>query len=248
MIGISGGALNAAVFAMHPLGHETHISDELIRIWTHLKSSDMYRIRSLVPDIWNTTSIFDTTCQHAFMHNLFRDASMLHDRLVSVSVTNYETFENQLIDSHDARFQDGIVASSAFPVIYQPVDLDGMLSIDGAFNLTQPVQTIIDQCNDQWMSRHGVMPDEVHVDIIVPNGDLKQDYHTPKSIPDVMIKIAEHLCSSVLLNDYHKPRKNVITRLFKPSKPLGGVYLSFMNSKEYMELGYKDTVKYFETL
>ena len=241
VVGISGGALNAATFAKYNIDDEMWVSQDLVDLWSHIRARDMYQMwPSPLISILKQPSMLDTAPQHKFVNALFNPSKLaLKNRQVYVSVTKYETFENELISSKDSRFLNAVVASSAFPGIYPPVKLNDTLYLDGAFNFIHPIQSIVDKCiHAEAGSR------DVHIDIIVPNGDFVHNTTIVKmpTLPAAISKLAENMCSSVLMNDYHKPLPGVKVRMFKPSKPLEGIYLTFTNSLQYIKQGYDDTV------
>jgi len=245
VIGISGGAINAAMFAKYGMGNEDQVSWDMLEMWRNIKHTDMYKFwpSKWIVDVWKHPSLLDTSIQHDFVKRLFNPERLAKcDRNVYVSATEFDGWRTNLISTRNSSFLDAVVASSAFPAIYPPVLINGTMFIDGAFAFTAPIKALVDMCP---------LGSSVFVDIILPNGDLEfdpvfdkleRDLRSMPNLIQVIDTVAQNMASSLLLNDYRKPWPGVEIRLFQPSEPLGGMYLSFTETKRYIELGYNDTV------
>jgi len=135
VVGISGGAINAAVFASHDIGEEAEVSADMTSMWMSIKHSDMFEKWSsiIMPDLRTVPALFDSKPQHDYLRKIF-DADVLaaSNRRSYVAVTGLDSYEVTLVPNNDPTFLDAVVASSAFPLVYPPVKLNDTWYIDGA--------------------------------------------------------------------------------------------------------------------
>lgn len=254
VVGISGGAINLGSFAKFNKTDSNLVAADMVAMWLKLRHHNMFSKWSnlIMPDFRVVPSLFNTAVQHTYLRSIF-DADVLAttDRRVYAAVTNMDTYQVKLIPNSDPTFLDSIVASSAFPMMYNPVKLNDTYFIDGAFNFTQPVQNIIDLCKESTLNDTGNLPTSIHIDLMLPHGDFSSQLDLAPAadgmnIFDVMYRVGTKLAASFLDNDYRMqsdPAQNLTIRVFKPPAPLDGLYISFLHSKQYIKQGYIDTIK-----
>ena len=138
VVGTSVGALNAAAIANHGLDNGIDILDE---VWCQLSREDVFpggrmaQIRHLLSTriaLFPNDSLIEL-CQKVLTVSNFEDLQLPFGALATELLTN-----------HGALFtvgaiQPALLASTAIPSVYPPVEIDGVLYVDGALTAHIPL-------------------------------------------------------------------------------------------------------------
>lgn len=143
--GISVGALNAAWFAMNPPEKQAESFPGLLDVWNRVKTSkDIYTpwapfylnyiasmwkgslnsgapLRKLVAEFWDTERVL-------------KAGVTLTVGCVSLTTTRYHS-----IDQTNPNIFEYILASSHLPVVFEPLEVDGELWVDGGIRHQIPI-------------------------------------------------------------------------------------------------------------
>jgi NTE family protein len=135
--GTSVGAINAVIVATGQL-------DELAAVWQHMSALKMYRPRL---DFWNFpkwTSILDNKKLFSHIHEQVQWGKLIQtDLQVFIHATNISLRTNEVFTNTEITYQH-VMAASAVPVLFPPVQIGKHWYIDGAFSMPQPLQPLID--------------------------------------------------------------------------------------------------------
>lgn len=130
LIGVSAGAMNAALFAW---SSDADGVRRLERIWHNVKRRDLLRVhpgRLALALAGKRTSFLDNRHGIAFLRKHLGERLIQHAPIpLTIIATDLATGRPFILESGDVVF--AIVASSAFPGVFPPVLLDGHTLIDG---------------------------------------------------------------------------------------------------------------------
>jgi NTE family protein len=130
LIGVSAGAMNAALFAW---SGDTEAIRRLERIWANVRRRDLLRMhpgRMALALAGKRASFLDNRHGIAFLRNHLGARLIQHAPIpLTIIATDLATGRPFILESGDVVF--AIVASSAFPGVFPPVELAGHTLIDG---------------------------------------------------------------------------------------------------------------------
>jgi len=146
LVGVSTGNLNAAMLAQGK-GREGLIGQlNLLRdLWFGLKeNSDIYTRRMLgaVGLAFKADSIYSNSPLRKLVRS-FVSSDRLREsgRLLRVGVVGLKSGEYRVVDGRDTNILDMIIASTAIPVFFSPVDASGERYVDGGVRNVTPLST-----------------------------------------------------------------------------------------------------------
>lgn len=162
LCGTSVGAINAAYLAQIPLGHPTDAVAKLIAMWQTVETKKVYkrwfpfgRLHAL----WRRSVYDSTPVQRWIREGLDVKAVSVSGRKLRVVATSFHTGEVRVVDETAVNLADWVIASSAFPVMLSPIQIDGTWWTDGGLRDVTPLgeafragATEIDMilCSDPW--------------------------------------------------------------------------------------------------
>ena len=246
--GISVGALNGVMVA-------TGQSDKLIRIWQDLREEQVLKKRRI-----------DRQAKNYLLHKIgvekatlgFFDNSPLKKKLkesVGSKFTKHYycgtvNIETGAYKEHVARpmmvpwnYLDAVLASTAIPVVFDPVNLDGELHVDGGVRHINPIGKILQDHN----------PDEI-IFITTRKFDEPNEVKKVDDVVDVAVQTLHILLEEIFIKDLREftrindlvrqandqgfelkksngdPFKVYNAKLYQPQKPLGDS-LNFSNEQ-----------------
>lgn len=130
LIGVSAGAMNASLFAWASNLDGVH---RLERIWVNVRRRDLLRMhpgRMALALAGKRASFFDNRHGIAFLRKHLGVRLIQHAPIpLTIVATDLATGRPFALDSGDVVL--AIVASSAFPGVFPPVEVDGHMLIDG---------------------------------------------------------------------------------------------------------------------
>jgi NTE family protein len=130
LIGVSAGALNAALYAW---SSDTDGVRRIERIWESVRRRDLLRVhpgRLALALVGKRTSFLDNRHGIAFLRKHLGARLIEHAPIpLTIIATDLATGRPFAIESGDV--VSAIVASSAFPGVFPPIQIDGHVLIDG---------------------------------------------------------------------------------------------------------------------
>lgn len=246
--GISVGALNGIMVA-------TGQSDKLIEIWQGLREEQVLKKRRI-----------DRQAKNYLLHKIgvekatlgFFDNSPLKEKLkksVGRQFTKHYycgtvNIETGAYKEHVARpmmvpwnYLDAVIASTAIPVVFDPVNLDGELHVDGGVRHINPIGKILQDHNPDEIifitTRKFDEPNEVKkvddvVDVAIQTLNIMLEEIFMKDLKE-FIRINELVRQAAdqgfeLKKSNGEPFKVYKSKLYQPDKPLGDS-LNFSNDQ-----------------
>ncbi len=251
MTGVSVGALNIAGLGMTPYGNPQKAAERLEEFWRTRVSTEAIHKRwfpfGRLHALWEQ-SIYDSSP----LHRLVRD-SYSHEliaqggRRLSVGAVCMDTGEHRYVDHTNQNFIDWVLASSSYPVFFQPIEIEGKLWSDGGLKRVTPLGQAIEMGADE-------------IDVIVTyNVDAEQSNWgdgRKAAVPEQVIRALELMNNQIMHDDLRvvglknevaqveDRYKHVKVRLIQPSVGLSDG-LSFEKDEivSMIEQGYRDSEK-----
>lgn len=253
--GTSVGALNASFLSQFSDDQRLDGLSQLLDIWTNLKQSDIYSgwpilgiaIGFFKKGLYNASALRKFIRKHIDIHQLRKGKKL---RVAGVNLT---TGRLQVFSEKDDTILDGIYASAAYPVMFEPIEINGQWYTDGGIRDLTPLKQAID-----------AGATEIH--IINCEGEYlgEQSINSARSL-DILIRCASIMTNEILLNDLsilHRINCHVLSGensekryiKFKLISPMPGTVLSDplkFNKKEIVEMieaGYNDSQFYLSEI
>jgi len=244
--GSSVGSLNSSILAQFPTGKSVESWLSLKAMWDGLSRSKVYSdwtFFGVLASLWKSSVYNSQPLQNLIAANV--DATKIKTsgkklRTVAVSMSTGST---RVSDESDPDLVKRVMASSAFPVLFTPVELHGEQWSDGGLRNQTPLGEAI---------RMGA--DEVDI-IMCSNPDLFTDFDTKSSaIPSRVLRSLEILTTQLeiddlkicgYLNDLSELRpefKKIKIRVVQPTEVLTSDTFAFDQSviQTLIAKGYRD--------
>lgn len=193
--GVSVGALNTVGLAMTPRGRPVDAIDWLERFWREkVHTGAIYRRWwpfGRLHSLWKK-SVYDTSPLASLVYdNMDVDAVRSCGRLMSVGAVCLDTGEHRFARETNPDFVKWVLASSSFPVFFQPIEIEGKLWSDGGIKNVTPLGEAI---------RMGA--DEIDVIMCTSMEESTAWESTSKvALPDQLVRTIELMASQIVRND-----------------------------------------------
>ena len=150
VVGTSVGALNGAGMAMYSKGQAEEALTNLLRIWSEVTPDQIYKhwwpggtLGDLVGLLWKN-GIYNTKPVQEFVARNFDQAKLAaSDRELAVATVNLNSGNLTFFDDQDPLILKGILASSSYPVFFQPVKIDASWYSDGGLVEIVPLREAV---------------------------------------------------------------------------------------------------------
>lgn len=153
--GTSVGALNGTYLAMYQHGDEARSIADLEKLWLSIDSSKIWRkwywgalgMLPLVLPKWlggkqsafSTAPLRELVARHLHEENVATSGKKLR-----VNAVNLNTGDRRVwTESDTAQLKLAVLASSSFPMFFEPVEIDGHLFTDGGVREVSPIDDAI---------------------------------------------------------------------------------------------------------
>jgi NTE family protein len=139
LVGVSVGALNGAFLAGHA---DVNGADELAELWCSVRRRDVFpmSVGSLVPGIFGRRPfLFESVGLASILRRAHLGYSLLEDAPMPLRVVATDLATAEAVVLSKGGLTDALLASSAIPGVFRPVELNGRLLIDGGVAASIPV-------------------------------------------------------------------------------------------------------------
>jgi len=248
LCGVSVGAINVAFLAMYKLSEETESAEKLVKMWSQLDSSSIYK-RWFPFGRWHAiwkNSFFDS----APLHNLLKSEISLDKiresgKQVNVGTVSLSSGKYTIFDQTSDHFIDAVIASASFPGMLTPVNFLGQIWTDGGVKEISPIKKAVE-----------LGADIIDIIITSPMARIKKFIENPTTV-DILKRSIDLSTDKIMANDIEKVemynllaqnglshKKFVKLNIIRPENNLIEDLLDFRPEKiqEMMEKGYKDAV------
>lgn len=143
IIGTSAGALNGAFIAFHP---DSAGVEKLERIWRNVRASAIFNrnpFHMAHTLLSRKNCVFGNDYLHSLVHRQLPvdDFNASHIPLY-VTATDLTSGEKRIF--HRGKVSDAVLASTAIPGLFCPVEIDGRTYVDGAIMANLDLETAVD--------------------------------------------------------------------------------------------------------
>lgn len=246
--GVSVGALNAGWLSQYVNGQLG--VQGLFSLWEGLKDSDVKKKWfpfHYLHGLWKTGLYNTKPLEKLVRENLNVAQIRKSGNALRIGAVNLETLEYKLFDENSPDLCGAILGSSAFPVMFPAIKVQGHMYTDGGAREVTPLKAAIDI--------EGVTEIDVILASKLPG---KKNRKAPKNVVDVGIAALQAALDEVTVNDvkiaqlYNQladlgqtNKRKIPIRVFQPETALPGEPLEFDHPSimKMIELGYKTASK-----
>jgi NTE family protein len=240
LFGISVGAINSAFLSLFKIGEEVTASEELTRQWLSVDNNKIYKpwkVFGKLASLWKP-SIFDSTpLQNWLKKDISRDRIIDSGRRILVGAVSLTSGNYKLFDKTHPNFVDAIIASSSYPGLFLPTEIDGELYSDGGLKTQVPISEAIASGADE-------------IDVIVCYPEKNRSPMKNKINSINVLGRALNLMSDEIAKDdlLELQNKNIKINIIRPHNILTDNLLNFDPSdiKRMIKIGYEDAMEQFK--
>lgn len=251
--GISVGGINSSFLCQYERGEEYKSIRDLTYIWENLDSKNIYsswkpfgQLSALFkPSFYSSVPLFNLISK-----NIDEEKLKNSSRIAYVGCTSITTGEYKIFNSKEPNFVKAIVAGASFPIMLNPIEIDGQQWVDGAIQTITPIsQGIAAGC------------DELDIIMTSPETRDKKTIENP-SIFDALRRTLNLATDQIMNHDvnnlimYNKlvraglePEKKVIkVNIIRPTYELTSNQMIFKKDemKRMQIQGYEDAIKNYK--
>lgn len=208
--GVSAGAIVGALYA------DGHSPDEIFEIFKEDKSFFKYaKIKIPGKGLFKTMGLQNNLSRHLKADNL-------EDLEIPLIIAATNMSKGEVVYFDEGTILDRVMASAAIPVLFEPVEIDGDLYVDGGVLDNFPVTPLVKKCQQLI----GVSLNPIH-----PEKDF-----------DHLFKIAERTFRLSVSSNI-SPKISLCDQLFEPEELGRYGLLDASKGEKIFELGYKTARK-----
>lgn len=250
--GVSVGALNAATLAMYPNGEERQAVADMLNTWRSISTPGVKQ--SWMPlgyfhALWKS-SFYDSQPLIDFVRSKFDVEKMRSTgKHLSVGAVSLKSGQYRRFNETHPNIVEAVLASSAFPAMLCPIEIDGELWIDGGVRNITPLKAAIELGADvidviMTSPRHGVTEFSEKpnaIDVALRSIDFMSD-----EVVETDIRLAQ-LYNELLGVKPIEGRRKIQIQILRPSQIMGAPSLEFDHDEilRMIELGYNDAVSFY---
>lgn len=246
LCGISVGSINSAYLAQFPYGDPKGAWEKLNGVWSRVNSSNIKKSWfpfGVLSSVWKTSVYNSAPLQKWISSELDAKAIQGSRKKLRVVAVSWNSTKSYVADESNPDIAKWVIASSAFPVMLNHIEIGGEQWSDGGLRSVTPLGEAI---------RLGA--DDIDV-IMCSDPDLFPSFDpSTKAIPGRLLRSLDILSAQIEIadlkicgykNDLAELRpeyKKVKIRVLKPKEILTADSLSFdpNDIKRMFELGYKE--------
>lgn len=215
--GVSVGALNSAYLSMFKSGEEELAYSELEKLWNRVDTDKIYkrwfpfgRLHGLwASSLYNSKPLLDWIESELHMDKVATSGKLAAVGAVSLTSGVYRVFHQDYKD-----FPKAVAASSSFPGMLIPIEMEGELWSDGGIKEITPLKAAIDL-------------GATNVDIIItsPRSNTKPFPENPNAI-NVLLRTLDLMSDEIIETDLDKALmyNDMVTKGYAPK---GKRYINF---------------------
>lgn len=149
IIGTSVGAINGAYLAQAPPSAHAARAGELCHLWEQIDDKHVFKsnVRGILheliplPFLPYRPSLFSTKPLHALVYREI--APTPPPTRLMVTAVSLDTGVTRLVDAGEQDIRPWVLASSAIPILFPPICVDGKLWVDGGVRRNSPVEEAV---------------------------------------------------------------------------------------------------------
>jgi NTE family protein len=208
--GVSAGAIVGSLYA------DGHSPDKIFEIFSQEKSFFKYvKIKLPGKGLFKTVGLSKNLSKHL-------KAEKLEDLEIPLIIASTNMSRGEIVYFDRGKLLDRVLASAAIPVLFEPVEIDGDLFIDGGVLDNFPVTPLVKRCRELI---------GVSLNPISPEDEFNNLIHIAER--SFRLSVSSNISSKISLCD----------RLFEPEELGGFGLLDVSNGEKIFEIGYETARK-----
>lgn len=247
--GVSAGAIISSYLAQYPKGQEKEAGQNLYDLWSTISTEKIYKRWQpfgKFHSLWRNSVYDSSPLQKLIQENISLDKIRANGKIVTVGAISLNSGKYHTIDQTNDDFIDFVIASSSFPGMLLPIEIDGQLYSDGGVKSVSPTKVAID---------FGA----TDIDLLITSPEIRVPYWVEKpGVIDILKRALDVSTDKILSNDterlliYNKlaascigDKKVINLNIFRPDYNLIEDLLDFnpVKIKYMLNLGYQDAKK-----
>jgi len=239
LAGVSVGAVIIASLAQYKAGEEQEAVNATEKLWLGIDNSSVWKyfFPPWIAAMWKTGVYSTKPLRELLEKNFDRQKFLDSGKIVRVPAVSLNSGEWGVWTEQDEDILDGVMASSAFPGMFESINARGQAWIDGGVRTVTPLKEAIDS-------------GATEVDVIITFKPGTAKIEGKLKTYKVLLRAMTIMMDEVMVNDlkvcelknnidgYRKIKLNI----YSPSKGLKGESLDFnpQNIRDELIQGYKD--------
>lgn len=244
--GSSVGAINAAVLCQVPKGSPREAWEKLNQLWLSVNTSKVRKgwlPFGMASALWKP-SVYNSDPLHKWVRDAV-DSEKVRTcgRKLRIVAVSWDSGESRAVDENEPDIASWVLASSAFPGMLSPIEIDGELWADGGLRDNTPLA-------------EAVQAGATEVDIILcADPQLASPFRSEGKavVPDLAFRAVDLMANEIMRGDLTicelkneiEAYRKIALRVLKPKISLltitgGGLDFNPKAMRELIELGYLD--------
>ena len=214
--GISVGALNGAFLAQFEKEKQCEAAAILTKFWEDIKGNKSVFKRwfpfGRLHSLWKS-GLYDTSPLHKTVKNNLDPIKLANSGVkLLVGAVCLETGQYRYVQGTDDKIQEWVMASSAFPVAFPCIEIDGMHWIDGGVRDQTPITDVLD-----------MNPTEIDVILTGPLDSPMDGFASAdaKSALSIALRAANLMADEIFNSDLDRVPEILLPRIKIFSPPVG---------------------------
>ncbi len=210
--GVSAGSLNGSFLGSYEAGDESEGADKMLESWSKLKTENAFKMwpGGILEGLFQRQGIFDESPLKEFLKELLAGRKI--EKKMGIGAVDMNTGEFISYDSNvtelDDYYLDGVIASTAMPLAFEPVKRNGRTLLDGGVVWKMDVPGAIRRCMEIVDSEEDIILDVIMTaQTFLPEVDDVSDFTT-----------LGHLRRGLEIKAFHKEMKIVNNTLIAHPK------------------------------
>jgi len=253
--GTSVGSINGSFLAQFKKGEEIRASLELISLWKGINTACIYKkwyhgLLWHLPVLWKESVYNTSPIQKLLRENLDQKKIAESGRKLRVVGVSFTTGECRRWEESDENIIDGVLASSSFPIFFQPVMVDGVPYTDGGLRDITPLNAAI----ELGATEVYIVTCQTPAVAFKPKPGLKVLDQIPRALSIMTNEINRNdLRKTQLYNELCRAgkapgKKEIDLKLVQDQRSLGdSLDFSLEKNRALIDLGYSDAEKQLGT-
>ncbi len=244
--GISVGAINSTYLTQFKQGDPKGAWEKLNGIWERVNSSNVKKSWfpfGALEALWKKSVYNSEPLQQWIISELNEKTVVASGKQLRIVAVSWNSGESQVATEQTPDIAKWVIASSSFPVMLSPIEINGQLWTDGGLRQVTPLGEAIKLGANE-------------IDVIMcsnPYGASPYPAAEKSAIPDFALRAIDIMSDEIMRADLkicglkndlaslNGPYKNVNIRLLQPSGPLGdSLDFSQTHIQEMFAVGYQD--------
>lgn len=171
--GVSVGALNGSMMAMHAPAEQGLAVEKLRALWMDIQGNkSIYRgwLLGYFQSLWEG-GLYDTTPLRKLVSKHFHAEAVRQSGVkLRMGAVSYETGQYKYVTEQSERLAEWVMASSAFPFAFPPEKIDGESWIDGGARDVTPIRDVVAEPDLESIDVILCGPRDGHIDPLPSEG------------------------------------------------------------------------------